>query len=152
MGWVFQRDWEKGAFAISLAACFGELVDRFDMPGTSSVSASSSVGLRLRQEGEKTWKQRYRGAIRGLLWLAITTCLKISSTVRDIARRAQDPSVNKHWRAVTKILQYLKGTGGVCLTCRKAARCRLEAVAGASHAEGKKYCRYYTMFGGEALS
>lgn len=60
------------------------------------------------------------------------------------------------WGAVTKILQYLKGTREMLLTYRKAGRFRLESFTNASYAEDKgdgcSLSKIVTMFGGTPLS
>lgn len=140
---------------ISQIACIDQLVDHFDIISTSLVFACSSVGFRARQKGEEVCTKWYRGSLGSLLRLANTTRPDISNLFQEIARRAYDPSA-KHWGAVTKILQYLKGTRELTLTYRKAGRCRSEAFADAINAEDHENRRsiggVVTVFGGTALS
>ena len=46
------------------------------------------------------------------LWLADGTEQDITLTVNQVARRTEDPGV-KHWDAILRITQYLRGTQNV---------------------------------------
>ena len=55
---------------------------------------------------------RYREAVGSLLWLANGTRPDIAFAVNQVARYMEDPGV-KHWDAVLRIMQYLRGTQNV---------------------------------------
>lgn len=74
-GCVSERDSERRTLAISQNACTNQLVDLFDIVPTSPIPACSSVEIRVRQEGENAYPERYIEAIGGVLWLANTTHL-----------------------------------------------------------------------------
>ena len=55
---------------------------------------------------------RYREAVGSLLWLANGTELDFAFKTNQVARRMEDPRV-KHWDAILRITQYLRGTQNV---------------------------------------
>ena len=54
-----------------------------------------------------------------------------------MARQAHDPSA-QHWKAVLKIIQYLRGTRDLGIIYKKSPACRLVAFADSSYPENKE--------------
>lgn len=140
---------------LSQTASIDKSVDHFEITSTSPVPACSFLGLKARQEGKEAYMERHREAVGGPFWPVNTTRPDISCVGREITRSAEDPS-EKHWGAVIKTTQYLKGARQLDLISRKAGRYQLDASAGASDAENKKDGRSVSgtvvMLGGAALS
>ena len=95
-----------------------QMLGKFDINTTSSTPMDSRYRLSKSDspttEGEKLYMQtvRYREAVGSLLWLANGTRPDIAFAVNQVARYMEDPGV-KHWDAVLRIMQYLKGTQNV---------------------------------------
>ena len=114
-GCAFMRDKDFGTLKITQIACIDKLTDRCNITKTSPTPACPSVDLMSRRDGERPCAEPYREAVGGLMWLANTSRPDIESAVRTVACFAQDPSV-QHWKAVIRILEYLKGTRDLGLT------------------------------------
>ena len=61
----------------------------------------------------------FRNALGCLLWLTTNTRPDIAFAVHQVARRAADPSPEA-WRAIKRILRYLKGTPNLGITFRRS--------------------------------
>ena len=71
------------------------------------------------------------------MWISNATRPDISNAVREVARHAHDPS-EKHWRAVLRIIEYLRGTRDKGIVYKRSPACRLVAYADSSFAENKQ--------------
>ena len=92
------------------------VVDRFGVESESDLPASQIVDLGPRREDEELCEKPMREAVGSLLWVSGMTRPDIVSAVRAEGRQTHNPS-SRHWKAVVKIIAYLKRqkTWGYCL-------------------------------------
>jgi hypothetical protein len=104
----------------------------------------------------------YRQAVGSLLYAAVVSRPDISNSVREVSRFMQDPG-RAHWRAVLRILRYLKGTAHFRLSydfsetlVQELEQLELEGFCDADHAGDidtrKSTTGYVFMLGGAAIS
>lgn len=89
------------------------------------------------------------------MWLANTTRSDVASTVCTVAYFAQDPSA-QHWKAVTTILEYLKGTRDVGPTFSRHGGGILATFADPTYANGNESRKSASgdavLYGGAAVA
>jgi phosphoribosylformylglycinamidine (FGAM) synthase PurS component len=102
-----------------------DTLEKFGMKDCKFVATPLEVGVKLSKEDEpKTEEEReemkkipYREVIGSLNYLSTCTRPDISSAVSLVGRYASNPGL-KHWKAVKRILRYLKGTADYCLVLK----------------------------------
>lgn len=89
-----------------------KLLTKFGMQDSHPVSTPSDTDSKLTKktaEDEAADQQVYQAAVGSLLYLSTKTRPDISFAVGSAARFSSDPS-QAHWRAVKRIMRYLRGT------------------------------------------
>ena len=88
------------------------LLNKLRMQDAKSVSTPVDTSIKLTKavDGEELFDQDiYQSAVGCLLYLSRSTRPDISFAVSNVAKYSSEPT-RKHWRAVKRILRYLKGT------------------------------------------
>ena len=96
----------------------GERPERASEPSLltpSPLPSPSSPPLYLHRKGLQATEEPYREAVGALMWLAKMSRPDIANAVRSVARHTHD-ATQEDWKAVTKILGYLRGTKHLGLT------------------------------------
>lgn len=116
------------------------------------VFVCGTEGAARREGGPNETVQRGR---RALFLVVNTRCASMSAAVRELARRAYDPT-SQHWRGVITIRQHAQGMRGLDHMDGEAGSHGFEYFAGARCAEEKEDCRSVSrgteIFAVEALS
>jgi len=110
------RDKETGRILLDQQSYVQEILEEMRMenctPEASPAAAtalSQADGPTSDQEKERMKTVPYRRVVGLLMYLANSTRPDITHAVRTVAQFAQNPGEN-HWRAVKRILRYLRGT------------------------------------------
>ena len=155
MGCSFERDAREGTLKISQKNFASALVERFGITKESDTPASPSVELLPRSENEPQTTEPYREAVGSLMWLANTTRPDLAQAVGAVARHSHDPS-DTHWKAVRRVLEYVKMTVGFGLTFVRGSGKHLSAFADSSYAPRGTDCRSISggvvMYGKTAIA
>jgi transposase InsO family protein len=117
LGMRVTRDREHGVIKIDQSKYVQNLLKRFGMENCATVSTPLETGLKLTEEmspktiGEEREMARvpYRSAVGALMYAMVATRPDIAYAVGAVSRFASRPGM-LHWRAVKRILRYLKGT------------------------------------------
>ena len=133
MGCSFERDTDEGTLTISQMNFASALVERFGITTECDTPSSPSVELLPRSEDEPQTTEPYREAVGSLMWLANTTRPDLAQAVGAVARHSHDPS-DTHWKAVKRVLAYLKMTVSLGLVYRRGSGKHLSAFADSSYA------------------
>ena len=83
---------------------------------------------------EKGGEWPYKQAVSGLLWISGMTRPSIASAVRAVARHAHS-SAERHWKAVRKIIAYLKATKDLGVVFQRGGDLKLSLFADADYAD-----------------
>ena len=90
------------------------ITERFGIDKTAMVLATAGVkplskehSPKTSEEEEEMTKITYREAVGALMWTLTMTRPDISSAVRAVAKLCENPGM-AHWKAVVKILQYVR--------------------------------------------
>ena len=134
LGCAFERDRMKGVVKMTQTAFVDLLVDRFDLKYETQTPASVEfdLGPKIIHEKEGDWP--YKQAVGGLLWISGMTRPDIASAVRAVARHAHNPAA-WHWKAVRKIIAYLKATKDLGVVFRWGGDLKLSLFADADYAD-----------------
>jgi hypothetical protein len=112
LGINFTRDWKRHTIHIDQSDYILNLLKRFKMEDSHPVRTPEDVNQKLdlhTNETETTLIFPYREAIGGLLYLTQISRPDIAHAVNNLSRFNQNPDI-VHWRAVKRILRYLKST------------------------------------------
>ena len=109
LGCAFERVRMEGVMKMTQAAFVDSLVNRFDIQYETQTPASVEFDLVPIRTHEKGGDWPYKQTVGGLLWISGMTRPDIASAVRAVARHAHNPTA-RHWKAVRKIIAYLKAT------------------------------------------
>ena len=109
LGLVFGHDRKRGVLRASQKNLIESVVSRHGVDAVSDLSASQSADLGPRTNDEPVCDKPVRAAVGKLIWLGGMTRPDVASAVRAVACHAHDP-VERHWRAVRKIIAYLNKT------------------------------------------
>jgi hypothetical protein len=112
LGINFTRDWKRHTIHIDQSDYILNLLKRFKMEDSHPVRTPEDVNQKLdlhTNETETTLIFPYREAIGGLLYLTQISRPDIAHAVNYLSRFNQNPDI-VHWRAVKRILRYLKST------------------------------------------
>ena len=109
LGLAFEHDRKGGVFRASQRAFIESVVSRYRVDAVSDLPASQSADLGPRTNDEPVCDKPVRVAVGKLTWLGGMTRSDIANAVRAVARHAHDP-VERHWRAVRKIIADLNKT------------------------------------------
>ena len=153
-GCAFNRDRKRGTLQITQTAFVETLLRRFPVEGVRD-TPSSSLDLDARREDEPTGNWPYRQVVGSLMWLANMTRPDIANAVRAVARHAHNPS-ERHWRAVQRILMYLKSHKDWGITFQRGSQTGMCAYADSDYAkredDRKSISGGAVMFCGAAVS
>ena len=135
LGCAFERDRMEGIMKMAQTAFVDSLVDRFDIQYEAQTPASVEFDLGPKRIYEKEGDWPYEQAVGGLLWISGMTRPDIASAVRAVARHARNPAA-RHWKAVRKIIAYLKATKDLGVVFRRGGDLKLSLFADADYADG----------------
>ena len=80
-----------------------------DTPSDLTYKLSKDMSPHTDAEHELMKKIPYHEIVGGLLYLVVNTQPDIAYAISEVSKYCQDPGLD-HWKAVKRILQYLKGT------------------------------------------
>ena len=100
------------------------LVERFDIKYKSQIPASIEFDLGPKRSDKKDGDWPYKQAVGGFLWISGMARPDIASVVRAVARHAHNPAA-RYWKAVRKIIAYLKGTKDLGVVFRRGGELKL---------------------------
>ena len=83
---------------------------------------------------EKGGEWPYKRAVGGLLWISGMTRPGIAGAVRAVVRHAHNPAA-RHWKAVRKIIAYLKATKDLGVVFQRGGNLKLSLFADADYAD-----------------
>ena len=98
-----------GVLRASQRAFIRSVVSRYGVDAMSDRPAPQSADLGPRRNDEPVCDKPVRAPVGSLIGLGGMTWPDIANAVRAISRQAYDP-VERHWRAVRKIIAYLNKT------------------------------------------
>ena len=93
------------------------VLKKYGMQNAKSVSTPVDLGTKLAKfaDGDQIFDHSvYQSAVGSLLYLSTGTRPDIAFAVSNVAKFSSNPGT-KHWKAVKRILRYLKGTAGLGL-------------------------------------
>ncbi|CAB1098368.1 unnamed protein product [Ectocarpus sp. CCAP 1310/34] len=135
-GCAVERDLEAGTLRISQTAYIDSIVNRFDVQSTSSIPASPGVDIGPKRDDESGGEWPVREAIGSMMWVSTFSRPDISFAVRAVARHAHAPA-ERHWKAIVKILAYLKETRDLGITYERGSGLGLAVYVDASYADAE---------------
>ena len=133
-GCAIERDMELGTITLSQEAYVESLMKRFDVQTTCPIPASPGDDLGPKRDDEEGGDWPVREAVGSLLWLSTMTRPDITNAVRAVARYVHTPT-ERLWKAIMKILSYLKGTPNLGITYVRGSGLGLEVFADADYAD-----------------
>lgn len=108
LGCAFERNEAKGIVKMAKTVFADSLVERFDIRYETQNPASVGFDLGPKRRDEKEGDWPYKEAVGGLLWISGVKRPGIASAARAVARHVHNPPA-RHWKAVRKVIAYLKG-------------------------------------------
>ena len=123
----------KGAMKMTRTAIVDSLVGRFDVQYETQTLAFVEFDLGPMEIHEKEGDWSYKQAVDGLLWISGMTRPDIASAARAVARHAHNPAA-QHWKAVWKIIAYIKADNDLGVMFRWGGELKL-SFADADYAE-----------------
>ena len=115
-------------------AFVGSLVGRFGIQYETQTPASVEFELGPKRIHEKGGEWPYKQAVGGLLSISGMTRPDITSAVRAVARHAHNPAA-RYWKAVRKIVAYLKAAKDLGAVFRPGGDLKLSLFADADYAD-----------------
>ena len=123
LGVKIKRDRSKKILALSQENYIQKILERFHMSSFKPVDTPVSKGEALSldmcpknpQEHEEMSRVPYASAVGSLMYAMMCTRPDICFVVGLVSRYQSNPR-REHWKAVKRILRYLKGTMDYCLT------------------------------------
>jgi len=110
VGMEISRDKNAGTISISQTGYISRVLQRFGMMECKSVATPMTAGIKLQVEDSKeVFQCPYREAIGCLNYISCVSRPDITYAINCLARYSNDPK-KVHWRAVKRVMQYLKGT------------------------------------------
>ena len=130
LGVKIQRDRSKKLIALCQEQYIYKVLDRFNMlnckPMDTPIARGESLNLQMcpKTEEEKQQMSRipYSNAVGSLMYAMICTRPDIAYAIGLVSRFQSDPGM-AHWKAIKRILRYLKGTAkySICYQGNKCA-------------------------------
>ena len=122
LGVKISRDRSKNLLSLSQDTYIKKVLERFNMqdckpidtPTTKSGALSRKLCPNTPEEKEQMNKVPYSSAVGSLMYAILCTRPDICYAVRMVSRYQSNPG-QEHWKAVKRILRYLKGTMGYSL-------------------------------------
>ena len=134
LGCALERGKMEDVMKMTQTAIVDSLVDRLDIQYETQTPASVELDLGPKIIHEKGGDWPYKQAVGGLLWISGITRPDIASAVRAVARHAHNPAA-RHWKAVRKIVSYLKATKDLGVVFRLGGDLKLPLFADADYAD-----------------
>ena len=134
LGCAFERDKMEGVMKMTQTAFVDSLVNRFHIQHETQAPAAVEFDLGPKRTHEKGGEWLYKQAVGGLLWISGMTRPGIASAVRAVARHAHNPAA-RHWKAVRKIITYLKATKNLGVVFQREVDLKLSLFADADYAD-----------------
>ncbi|CAB1110825.1 unnamed protein product [Ectocarpus sp. CCAP 1310/34] len=106
------------------------------MQSTSSIPASPGADRGPKRDDESGGEWPVREAIGSMMWVSTFSRPDISFAVRAVARHAHAPA-ERHWKAIVKILAYLKETRDLGITYERGSGLGLAVYVDASYADAE---------------
>ncbi|CAB1116481.1 unnamed protein product [Ectocarpus sp. CCAP 1310/34] len=103
---------------------------------STELSTESPIGKRPKRDDESGGEWPVREAIGSMMWVSTFSRPDISFAVRAVARHAHAPA-ERHWKAIVKILAYLKETRDLGITYKRGSGLGLEVYVDASYADAE---------------
>jgi hypothetical protein len=162
LGVKIVRDRSKKLIALSQESYIQKILERFDMknckpydtPIAKGVVLSQSMGPKTDQEKEVMKRRPYSSVVGSLMYTMVCTRPDICYAVGLVSRFQSNPG-EMHWKAVKRILRYLKGTADYCL-CYQGSNLSLEGYTDADWAgdpdERKSTSGYAFLLNGGAIT
>ena len=118
---------------MSQRAFIESVVSRYGVDAESNLPASQSDDLGPRRNDESVCDKPVRTAVGSLIWLSGMMRPDIANVARAVARQVHNP-VEKHWRAVMKVIAYLNKTKDLGLAFVKDGDLKLSVYVDADYA------------------
>ena len=134
LGCAFESDNMLGVMKMTHTAFVDSLVNRFDIQYETQTPAAVERDLGPKRTHEKGGEWPYKQAVGGLLWILGMRRPGIASAVRAVARHAHNPSA-RHWKAVRRIIAYLKATKDMGVVFQRGGDLKLSLFADADYAD-----------------
>ena len=116
LGCAFKRGKIEGVVKMTQTVFVDSLVDRFDIQYETQTPASVEFDLGSKRIHNKEGDWPHKQAVGGLMWISGVTRPDIASAVRAVAQ---------HWKAVRKIIAYLKATKDLGVVFRRGGELKL---------------------------
>ena len=94
-GCAFERDWDNEVLEMNQTAFVKNMVEQYNISGTSNISGSPGVDLGPRKDGESGDNDKfpkYRALVGSLMWLSVMTRPDIANALRACARHSYNLS------------------------------------------------------------
>ena len=122
LGVKIKRDRSKKILALSQENYIQKILKRFHMSSCKPVDTPMSKGKALSlnmcpknpQEREEMSRVPFASVVGSLMYVIMCTCPDMCFTIGLVSRYQSNPG-QEHWRAVKRIMRYLKGTMDYCL-------------------------------------
>uniref|UniRef100_A0A2N9FUY1 Reverse transcriptase Ty1/copia-type domain-containing protein n=1 Tax=Fagus sylvatica TaxID=28930 RepID=A0A2N9FUY1_FAGSY len=162
LGVKITRDRSKKLLSLSQGTYIKKILERFHMHNSKPIDTPMEKGCTLSldqcpkndEEKNQMSKVPYASAIRSLMYAMLCTRPDICFAVGMVSRYQSNPGP-AHWRAVKRILRYLRGTSDHAL-CYHGGDLRLTGYSDADWAsdkdERKSTSGYAFILGGGAVS
>ncbi|XP_031617619.1 secreted RxLR effector protein 161-like, partial [Contarinia nasturtii] len=157
-------DRQKGILSLDQRKYAEEILRRFNMFDCDPVKLPSDPNQKLSSKMSPTTENElrqmeiipYRGAVGSILHLAQCTRPDLSFSVTNVSQFNQNPG-QAHWKAVKRILRYIKGTLNCKLTFARDGKygemCAYSDADWASSFEDRRSCTGYVfLWKGGAIS
>ena len=123
MGFKLSDDRKNHTVTITQAQYTGTLLKRLGMADCNPVSMPLDPGLVLSKadclqtedERKEMARHLYQEALRAITWLAVVSRPNLAYASSQLGQYSANPG-KPHWKALTRVLHYLKGTQDVALT------------------------------------
>lgn len=133
------RDRSRKLIALSQKSYIEKILERFNMKDCNPCDTPIAKGEVLSQNmcpitprEEEMNKKPYARAIGSLMYTMVCTRPDICYAVGLVSRFQSNPGI-KHWKAVKRILRYLKGTAEYCI-CYQGSNLNLKGYSNADWA------------------
>ena len=115
LGMKVEQNKNSGSLWIGQPAYIENLLKRQGLQDSKPTSTPVEIGLKLQpatSQVEPVNQAEYQSAVGSLMDLAVSTRPDIAFAVNSLARFNSNPP-NDHWKALKRVLRYLKGTSNV---------------------------------------
>ena len=97
-------------YALNQTHCIEKIVSKFSHLEIKDANSPFDSSVKLEKNDDRALAQlEYASAIRSLMYVTQCTKANISFAISELSRLTSNPSV-EHWKAIGRILSYLKNT------------------------------------------